>query len=105
MIVKTVLEAIEDYLKATNSYGVFLSSSEGDEAEVAKAVPLLSEEGVRKLVMHNELFVPFSSKTEAREFFDSVVGDDGPTKTNNYDGPAKVYALMGGPYGWLTENT
>jgi hypothetical protein len=105
MIVKTVLEAIEDYLKATNAYGVFLSSSEGDEAEVAKAVPLLSEEGVRKLVMHNELFVPFATKAEARKFFDSVVGDDGPTKSNPYDGPAKVYALMGGPYGWLTENT
>lgn len=105
MIVKTVLDTIEDYLKVSEIYGVFLSSDESDSEELAKAVPLLSEDELLLLVMHKEIFLPFDNKAEAREFFDSVVGDDGPTKTNKYDGPARVYALMGGPSGWLTENT
>jgi hypothetical protein len=37
--------------------------------------------------------------------FDQVIGDNGPTNLNHYEGPARVYALVIGPNGMETENT
>ena len=37
--------------------------------------------------------------------YDQIVGDDGPTRLNDYDGPIHVYAITFGPDGSLTENT
>ncbi len=48
----------------------------------------------------------FDSEGEMRYHYDQVIGDDGPTKLNDYDGPGCVYALTCGPDGnFLTENT
>lgn len=37
--------------------------------------------------------------------FNQIVGDDGPTRLNDYDGPVRVYAISFGPNGTLDENT
>lgn len=47
----------------------------------------------------------FDTQQAAEEAFWATVGDDGPTKTNPYSGPAKVYACLVGPDGLMSENT
>lgn len=51
-------------------------------------------------------FILFESKEEMHIIYDQTVGDDGPTKSNPYNGKAQVYMLTCGPDGKLrTENT
>jgi len=51
-------------------------------------------------------FCVFESELEARVAYESVVGDEGPTKTNDYNGPVSVYAALVSPTeGCVTENT
>lgn len=48
----------------------------------------------------------FDTQKEMEEHYDMVVGDNGPTKSNPYDGPLRVYALTISNEGeCLTENT
>lgn len=51
-------------------------------------------------------FLFFDTEEELKEYYNQVVGDDGPTEANPYDGPCRVYALTCGPDGQLlNENT
>lgn len=105
MKIMTSPDLFEEYLKSTGTYGCLLSTSfDGDIEELQKAVPLLPYERVIDLFFNN-IFVTFDTREEAKAFFDTVVGDDGPTKTNPYNGPASVYAWWGGPEGIISENT
>lgn len=48
----------------------------------------------------------FATENETRRAYSSTVGEDGPTKTNSYDGPARVFALLCDDRGnLLSENT
>ena len=48
----------------------------------------------------------FNTEAECCAAFEDIVGDDGPTKKNPYDGPMRVYALTCDPHGELmNENT
>lgn len=48
----------------------------------------------------------FDSEAEMQAAFDATVGDEGPTETNPYNGPAKVYAITCDPNGTTRdENT
>lgn len=56
-------------------------------------------------VMDGEMMVVCDSKKECEELFNQIVCD-GPTQSNPYDGPCKVYAWTCGPDGQiLNENT
>ncbi len=37
--------------------------------------------------------------------YNQIVGDDGPTKLNDYDGPLRVYAITFGPDGSIKDNS
>lgn len=110
-----IMDAIEHLLKSSGKYGCFLSITKLDDDDVddvvemlpciKNAAPLLSNIDAINLFVDGKIFVEFDTEDEAQEFFKTVVGDDGPTKTNSYDGPVRVFAVWGGPDGWLSENT
>ncbi len=105
MKIMTSSDLFEEYLKSTGTYGCLLSNNyDGKIQELQKAVPLLPYERVLDLYFKN-IFVTFDAQEEAKAFFDTVAGVDGPTKTNPYKGPANVYACWGGPEGIISENT
>lgn len=80
-----------------------------NEAEVVKAAPCLNELGPfdrTSFILLGGGTLVFSAEAKAREAYSSTVGEDGPTKTNSYDGPTKVYACLCGPDGKIrTENS
>ena len=96
--------------KQCGQWGVLLVVSNdagNDPSEVAKAAPCLTEDQVLALMLAPEpLFLFYGSENEARAAYGLVVGDDGPTGSNSYNGVARVYAELCNPQGRiLTENT
>lgn len=91
-------------------WGIYLSFSFSQAEpyeELLKAAPYLEKfpEG-DQLFMDDFLFIFFYDEQSMRNIYLQTVGDDGPTKLNSYDGPARVYALTCNPQGvLLTENT
>jgi len=98
--------------KATAKWCLFVSFSDADTGvmdEVYKAAPWLKNLDygvVIDLVVNGDGIVTFDSEQECWAAFHSTVGDDGPTKTNPYKGPVKVYACVCDNTGvLLSENT
>jgi len=92
--------------KNSEKYGMYISFSEDDDwAEVKEAAPYLTKD-CDQILVDCEAWLLFNDKEEMWSHYDRTVGDDGPTKLNNYSGPARVYALTCNPHGQLeTENT
>lgn len=79
---------------------------------VDSAVPFLAgndktyRESFYDFCLGDPAFCVFESEQEARVAYASVVGDEGPTKTNDYNGPVSVFAALISPTeGCVTENT
>jgi hypothetical protein len=102
------VHAVTEKLAAsTGKHVLYLSHAlrqRSDERDLAKAAPLVGEDDLIEL-FDNCIWLEFGTYEAAREVFDCIVGDDGPTKTNPYDGPCRVYAYLAGPEGGITENT
>lgn len=64
-----------------------------------------SDDSYYQICFDGEGFAIFDTEEEMNSFYDKIVGDDGPTKSNPYNGPIRVYALTFGPNGMLNENT
>lgn len=90
--------------RLTSRWALHLSVSTDDPyTEIVKAAPMLT---FCEHTLDGGVVLFFTDKIEAWRNFNLVVGDDGPTPTNPYDGPARVYALLVGPDGFaVTENT
>lgn len=75
--------------------------------ETIKAAPYMSlTNSYYEILINNGGYVFFNTKKEMEEIFWLTVGDDGPTKTNPYNGPGNVFALTCDPNGQtLNENT
>ncbi len=76
--------------------------------ELYKAAPYLTRDVLtsQDVLFTGQVYLFFSSEEEMLEYYDATVGDDGPTETNKYDGPVKVYAITCDPSGTLlNENT
>lgn len=74
--------------------------------ELVKAVPFISLQDDGQAVCDGFMFVVCDSREQMDELFWQVVGDDGPTPSNPYDGPMSVYALTCDENGQpLNENT
>jgi len=90
-------------------WGLLLSFNPDNLDEVYKAAPYLKPKKGRTTpasVFDGECYFFFDTQTEMMHFYDQTVGDDGPTRLNPYNGPARVYALTCDPEGKLrTENT
>lgn len=110
----TKFDLLENYTKSSGKYVVMLSCSNTDDdfvntcplAQLRKAVPMITDSGdIVNLFTGGTLFFEFDYNDAATDFFDTVVGDDGPTRLNSYNGPARVFACLSGPNGLITENT
>lgn len=110
-----------EYCRVTNKWAVFYygwnfyeprsGSSESDwqihlaDLEAATVFMDRSAPNYFQVMSDGEGFSIFETKEDMNAFYDNIVGDDGPTKSNPYDGPIRIYALTCGPSGFLNENT
>lgn len=105
MEVLTWSRAVDELAKALNKWVLYLSYSSGELPDIEKAAPIgLSKTQLIDLYI-GQLWIIFDNEKDALEAFGKIVGDDGPTKTNPYNGPGRVYSLLSGPNGGITENT
>ena len=103
-------EVEQEVAKALGKWCLHLHAGYGNDdytiKELNKAVPYLTEDQARQLLFDGGFLVVCDSKEECERFYSQTVGDDGPTKTNPYDGLANVYALTISDHGVLmAENT
>jgi len=102
------LDVFRALCAARGKWGLYLVDNSPDEtsvSEVQRAVPWMTYHEALLLVCGHGAYL-FDSQAEMEAAYWAVVGDDGPTKTNPYAGPANVYAATCGPDGGpLTENT
>lgn len=99
-------DALTELCRATKRWGMLISFDPDDHAEVMKAAPFLNIETAAQVLCDGFGILLFDSEEECRTTYSETVGDDGPTVTNPYDGPARVYALTCGPDGeFRQENT
>jgi len=68
-------------------------------------VPFLRSDERLQLRLNGWLLLLLATEESARRLFAQVVGDDGPSQANSYNGPHRVYAYLAGPDGGITENT
>lgn len=90
-------------------WGMYASVSDPEvvHEELLKAAPWAAErDALWNLTAEGGVYLIFSNEAEMLTVYEQTVGDDGPTKTNSYDGPVRVYALTCDPEGnTLNENT
>jgi hypothetical protein len=108
----TFLHCYGDILRtlcaARGQWGMFISNGRDSAADIRHAAPYLTAEQAFELSAAGtgEAYLFFDPEEECERAFWSTVGDDGPTKTNPYNGPARVFACTCGPDGVLRhENT
>lgn len=95
------------YCKSTKQWGLLISFwHEGDDyKEILKAAPYLNFHDDGQVIIDGQGYF-FGTQEEVNRRYNLTVGDDGPTATNPYDGPARVYALTCDDAGVLrNENT
>jgi hypothetical protein len=69
------------------------------------AAPYLRDVDLQ-IAVDGQATIVCDSWEECEALYDQTVGDDGPTKTNPYDGPGRVYALTIDATGQMqNENT
>jgi hypothetical protein len=91
-----------------HKWGLWISYYIGDieNGELFKACPFLNMELVSKGSPEDLLTFFFDTEEEMLSYYYQVVGDDGPTEFNTYNGTARVYALTCDNNGTLlNENT
>ena len=101
------VRALEELAKSTNKWCIYIHISHNNKVEETfKAAPYLNAKENIQLLADGSGYILCDSKEEMEALFELTVGDDGPTKTNSYNGPAKVYVLTCNPTGQpLNENT
>jgi len=98
------VECFKELCKLSSQCGLYLNydSNEYGYEDIKLAVPFLLWDDY---IQDRNIFL-FDSEKECRDHFDMVVGDDGATKSNKYNGEVRVYALTCNNNGELiTENT
>lgn len=106
-----IIEILETYCKHHQKFGVYISIPEIEfgvlseqeidniTSELLKACPPLKELKEKdygdffNIFMDGSGILIYDTYEEQQAAYWSIVGDDGPTKTNPYDGPIRVYAL------------
>lgn len=107
MLLLTVEKLLTHYCLTRQQWILQLSYCSVDEPkEIIKAAPFLRLHEASQLALRETIFFPFNMECAARHAYDTVVGDDGPTKLNKYDGPCKILATLWNSRGEVVnENT
>jgi len=98
------IECFKELCKLRNQHGLYISydSDRFGYGDIKLACPFVN---IDDFIQDRNIFL-FDTEQECRKHFDMIVGDDGPTKTNKYNGDVRVYALTCDNEGLLkTENT
>jgi hypothetical protein len=98
---------MEKYCETTGKYILYihLLVDEHPPEEYIKAAPWLKLHEHFNVFMEGYGYFEFDTEEEMYAVYNQTVGDDGPTKLNPYNGPARIYALTCGPRGLQNENT
>lgn len=97
-------EVLSTVAKGTGKHVLYLSLS-GRFQDIKLAAPYLTVEEMNVLATE-PIHLLFDTMGEMMEAYNQTVGEDGPTKTNQYNGPTRIYACAVKPDGTiLTENT
>jgi hypothetical protein len=107
MKVLSGIELAQTVAKTLKKPVLFVSFSPDDNYdEVFKAAPYLTVQEHVQQVLDGQAVIVCDSVKEQEILYWQTIGDDGPTKTNPYKGPARVYALTIDKNGQtLNENT
>ncbi len=99
---------VSELARALKKPCLFLGLPPFDEHvfETIKAAPYLNFQEHTQALMDGQAVIVCDTSEERDRLFDLTIGDDGPTETNPYSGPAKVFAMTISEDGEiLTENT
>ena len=99
-------QMIAEYARLSKKWCMFISwDMDGDIDELFKAAPYLNRDHLQ-ILYDGQALLSFDSEDEMWVYYNQTVGDDGPTKSNPYAGPCRVYALTISPNGiFHNENT
>lgn len=100
------VKALQRLCESTGKWGIYIGFADVEDwHEVLKAAPYLTVDDAQVLA-DGSAYILFDTEEEMVAHYGMTVGDDGPTKANPYNGPAKVFALTCNPMGeTLYENT
>ena len=104
----THIQLLQEYCKLANKWAVYLGLPHNAEDfdEIPKAATFIDLTDDAQAVCDENMYVICDSEKECEKIYLSVVGDDGPTTLNPYDGPCRIYALTVNNKGELeNENT
>src|SRR5687767_8195572 len=100
---------LETLCRATQKWGIYFNIFIPDWrvgngfTEVMKAAPWLDinndKDNHMQALADSSGYLLFDTEKEMELIYNNTVGDDGPTKTNKYNGLARVYLLTCGPDG------
>lgn len=97
------------HCKAIGKWGLLLGFNyvpTDDLRDIPLAAPMLTFARDAQAMIDGHAFLFYDTEEAMQADFDRVVGDDGPTASNPYNGPVRVYALTCSPAGELMgENT
>jgi hypothetical protein len=111
------VRTLEVLCATTQKWGMFISWN--DQAlekecgsipavwkELFKAAPYLTLKDHAQMICEERAYMLFDTEEELMAYYSSTIGESGPTDLNDYDGPARVYAITCNPQGQAEhENT
>lgn len=103
-------EAMKLLCRLTGKWGLYVNIPDSDwwgdltgsefVEQLRMAIPFLFEDngtlgdfGTAFGVVGEDMFFLFDTQEEMERHYEMIVGDDGPTSLNPYDGKVRVYAL------------
>ena len=101
-------QALQELCRLSKKWGMYLGFNLNDSVRgILQAAPYLqNHDEVFQWICDEQAFLLFDTESEMESCFDQTVGDEGPTISNPYKGPARVYALTCDNHGRLrNENT
>ena len=96
MKIFSTVELMQELCKINKKYGMYFSFDTEEDftlSELYQAAPYLQYENNEQAMCDGYGVMFFDSQEGCDEFYNMTVGDDGPTKSNKYDGDCRVYAL------------
>lgn len=92
--------------QSKNCWGIYIShvfSAGIGPHELARAAPFLEEGQAMDFWHYESGYLLFDSEEQMLLHYNQVKGDDGPTRSNPYDGPASIFAVTCNPSGELMD--
>lgn len=106
MIKLTTKKMVQYCCQLSGKWAVYLSMPDYPCRQLIKAANFLSLKDDYQAMHDGEMIVMCDSERECEEVFSRVVGRDGPTVLNKYNGECRIYALTCNPDGqFMNENT